>query len=366
MSTLNNVIGSANDAYNAYRDIKRKPNHEQKTEYHSTSPIPLGNGDFKTRFRKFGVLDDADYDPHLSGYCYIFVTTPSIWTSQSGFPESKYNQLYGNGLHRHLDSNINPSPFIKFLTNLHDNIPENDWSSDPIKGWENFKGRSVSYGKGHSIDVGIDFNIEYHETQELMVTNMHRIWMDTMNGLANGKYVRHPDMFDQGRIDYTSSIYVINTLADGETICYWSKYTGVFPTSLGYSGLGVGKRGDINVVDKISIGYHASARETMSYSILQDFAEVAGAYSSAPLGEIMDAGDMSSRPIDSGSVKGGSNATDWSNIHDSRSAINYFFGSKQDMNTGGGGIYNVGTEFEATDMVGLSYAKDGKIKLKFK
>ena len=370
MGILDQVIGGAADAVNAYTDIKKKNHHSaNKTEVHSESPILMGDGTWRSRFRKFGVLDEADYDPHLSGYSFIFVTTPSIYTTQDNFPRDKYNQIYGKGLHAHLDSSVSPTPFIKFLTNLHSSIPENDWSGEPIKGWENFKGRSVSYGKGHSLDVGIDFNVEYHETQELMVTNLHRIWMDAMDGLANGKYIRNDDMFDQGRIDYTSSIYVFNTLADGETVTYWSKYTGVFPTSLNYSGLGVGKRGGIDVIDTISIGYHASARETMSYSILQDFVEVAGAASSAPLGEIIATGDLSKRSIDSGSAsKGGKSAMDWTEIHDTRSAVKYFFDRDKgdSMNTGGGGVYYVGTEFEATDMVGLAFTKEGKIMLKFK
>ena len=358
----NNLTNGANSAINIYRDIKANKGKSSGNDSYSNSGLGIemgGDGRVMTHFRRFGVADENDYDPHLSGYSYIFVTTPSINTNSRGFPGTKYREIYGSALPSLLDSSVCHNRFIRPLTNLHSNISENDWGGDPVKGWENFRGRGVDYGKGHSYDVSVDFTVDYHETQELFISNLHRIWMDCQSAYANGKMSRREKVyFADNRIDYTSSIYVFNTLADGVTIKYWSKYTGVFPTSLNYSGLGVGKRGSIDVVDTTSIGYHATCRETMSYAILQDFAEITGPNS----GNIMDGVGktppefINARPISS-KADGG-----LSDVYSARGLVDHFVG---DSNNGGGTLYKAGSEFESTNHVGIKFLENGKIQLDF-
>jgi hypothetical protein len=51
-------------------------------------------------------------------------------------------------------------------------------------------------------------------------------------GVYRGKIVPTEDNEIQKILDYTSSVYYILTAEDGETILFWSKYFGVYPTTI--------------------------------------------------------------------------------------------------------------------------------------
>jgi hypothetical protein len=72
-------------------------------------------------------------------------------------------------------------------------------------------------------------------------------------------------------LDYAASIYVFKCAPDGETILYWDKYYGVFPTSTGAGALSWDIGDGISNRPKISVPFRYSWRRPMSPISLVEF-----------------------------------------------------------------------------------------------
>ena len=244
------------------------------------SGIVRGIGDFRTGFRAFGTLDTSEFDPAISGYTYVFMTAPAMNVSTT----------YIDFLQQ------NPT-FVPIITSLARGFPESDFAGSSTTSWENYVGHSVVYGHGLEMETDVEFTIEYNETQELLITKIHRDWLAYIYDVKMGKRARATALFKQNMIDYAVSFYVFNTMADGRTINYWSKYTGVFPVGIGASALRMDDRSQHDVV-YMPITYKASIREALRTSVLQDFNEMTS--NSGSISGIGDASAVGSRNTNSG------------------------------------------------------------------
>ena len=147
------------------------------------------------------------------------------------------------------------------------------------------------------METEVEFTIEYNETQELLITRMHRDWLAYMYDVKMGKRARATALFRQNMLDYAVSFYVFNTMADGRTINYWSKYTGAYPVGIGASALRLDDGTQHDVV-YMPITYKASIREALRTSVLQDFNEMTS--SSGTIGGIGEAAAVGDRNTNSG------------------------------------------------------------------
>ena len=163
---------------------------------------------------------------------------------------------------------------------LDEKIKTDEWA-------RTWTGHTVQYGK-HSNDskTASTFEVEYTDDRNLNIYHLHKLWIDYIDKVYRGAIIprgltKQKDgtwapphgaspkgnggafSFTADKVlDYACSVYYILTAEDGESIIFWSKYYGVFPTIAPSSPFGW-TYGDMIKNPKLTIEY--------AYSFKQDY-----------------------------------------------------------------------------------------------
>ena len=241
----------------------------------------------------------SDLDLYQSGYFHIFMTKPdlnlmtdafdaTVDTSISGTPtklngfevlKMKYlkgglaiQSLLCNSLTTGIYDN---SPFIKPVTNLSHNAPLTDTTLRVYEAYENFSGYRMPMGKGTKESRNAQqFQIRFHDTDNLLLMNTHRIWMEYIDKCKKGLIVRSQFNVQSNIIDYMQTLYVFGLKPDGRTINYWARYTGIFPVGIPWTGLNM-EQGQF-AIPTFDVQYSFLYRQEMHDQIIDDFTYIAG------------------------------------------------------------------------------------------
>jgi hypothetical protein len=224
-------------------------------------------------------------DVSFKGISYLFFTTPVLNIDPSDTKGTASDNIESNRFFKEiknsmpvilevLSGNNKYGNFIRLLTNTFEDFSPTDTTSRNKDIGENFDGYKMAV-PGTSIEsrVGGDFSINYQELKGNPVTNLHKVWFEYMESVRRGLAIPSNNTITKKILDYVSSVYYFLMEPDGETISFWAKYTGVFPTAVPYSSFSYAK-GDSGVV-KVSIPYSYSYKEELEPSILTDFNKVA-------------------------------------------------------------------------------------------
>ena len=136
---------------------------------------------------------------------------------------------------------------------------------------ESCSGHKIAYGKsdGESKASGT-FNVTYNDDRDLHITNIHHLWINYISGIFKGKYKAKDEYIRKKILDYVSAVYYFLTAEDGETIIFWSKYYGVFPTNIPSSQFSY-SHGNIIANPEIQIQYAYSYKEDFNPLSLVEF-----------------------------------------------------------------------------------------------
>ena len=134
-----------------------------------------------------------------------------------------------------------------------------------------FTGYKIAYGKNNiSSKTAGNFTITYSDDRNFHIYQLHRLWVEYINGVFRGTIVPLvADVFNK-ILDYTSAVYYILTAEDGETIIFWSKYYGVFPTTIP-AGQYSWAAGNIITNPTIDIEYQYSFKEDFNPYTINEF-----------------------------------------------------------------------------------------------
>lgn len=136
---------------------------------------------------------------------------------------------------------------------------------------ESFTGHKISIGKSNiESRVASSFSINFVDDKELNVYRMHKIWVDYISKVYRGEWNPKSEYIKDRILDYAVSAYYILTAGDGETILFWSKYTGVYPTNIPSSNLSWTK-GNTITNPEYSITYQYSFKEDFNPFSLVEF-----------------------------------------------------------------------------------------------
>lgn len=133
-----------------------------------------------------------------------------------------------------------------------------------------FTGYKIAYGKNNieSKTAGT-FEITYNDTHDLHIYQIHRLWDEYINGVYRGSITPAKENIVNKILDYVGAVYYFLTAEDGETIIFWSKYYGVFPSTVPSSQYSWGE-GNVITDTKLSVTYQFSFKEDFNpYSILE-------------------------------------------------------------------------------------------------
>lgn len=166
--------------------------------------------------------------------------------------------------------------FNPFLSNMALSFDLSDESIETSATGDTFTGWRVKYGR-HNIGYKSSgsFSIAYEDTQNLQIYKIHKAWVEYISKVYRGEIMSKDRYIEERRLDYACSVYYFLCAPDGETILYWSKYVGVFPTSVPTGNLGWNKGSIVNSPD-YTINYDYSWKSDMELPILEDFNHNAG------------------------------------------------------------------------------------------
>lgn len=135
-------------------------------------------------------------------------------------------------------------------------------------GWTGYK---VPYGK-HNIESRTSgtLDIGFSDDRDLHVYHLHKIWTDYINMVYRGIIKSKDEYIMKKILDYASSIYYILTAEDNETIIFWSKYYGVFPTN-SPSSVTSWQKGDMLSMPSYSVQYQYAWKRDFDPLALVEF-----------------------------------------------------------------------------------------------
>lgn len=183
---------------------------------------------------------------------YLFKTRPEILTSLTKNHSANHD-------------------FNPFLCNKAASFEVSDEFIKTGEMGETFTGHKISYGKNNieSKTAG-SFSISYQDDNELNVYKMHKMWVDYISKVFRGEWNPKEEYIKDKTLDYAVSMYYFLTAADGETILFWSKYYGAYPTNIPSSTLSWSK-GNIVQNPEYSITYQYSFKEDFNPLALAEF-----------------------------------------------------------------------------------------------
>lgn len=126
-----------------------------------------------------------------------------------------------------------------------------------------YTGYKIAFGR-HNLEsrTAGNLTLSFRDDRNLHIYQIFKAWTEYIAGVYRGYINPTVDDIMNKVLDYVGAIYYVVTAEDGETVLFWSKYYGVFPTSAPSTGLAWGA------------GNHVSPKDldvTFAYSYKEDF-----------------------------------------------------------------------------------------------
>lgn len=177
------------------------------------------------------------------GFAHVFFVRPScnILTSdhKSMLNSLKNHELFSYAwqstpaLLKELSSGVRKDDFMLSLSNAAASFSLSDEYIGNDSYGKTYTGYKISYGQNNieSKTAGT-FSVTYNDDRNFHIYQLHRLWVEYINGVYRGEFAPKTENILNKILDYTSAVYYIVTAEDGESIIFWSKYYGVFPTTI--------------------------------------------------------------------------------------------------------------------------------------
>ena len=160
--------------------------------------------------------------------------------------------------------------FNPFLSNKAESFELKDTYIDTEDYGETFTGWKIKYGKNTvKSNTADNFSITYKDDNNYNILKIHTAWVEYISKVYRGEFSPARENIINRTIDYACSVYYFLCGADGETILFWTKYTGVFPTTIPSSQSSW--NGGVGKAPEYSINYEYSWKEDMMPTTLAEF-----------------------------------------------------------------------------------------------
>ena len=155
----------------------------------------------------------------------VFANNPNYMYAASSSPEIIKELSYDGG--------NQTSDFSFILSNAAISFSLNDEYINTDTYGTGYTGYKVAYGK-HGVEsrTAGDFTVTFRDDRNLSIYRLIKLWDDYIDGCYTGTYAPKASTIDEHVLDYAAAAYYILTAEDGETILFWSKYYGVFPSTI--------------------------------------------------------------------------------------------------------------------------------------
>ena len=172
---------------------------------------------------------------------------------------------------KHLTSNLSQNhDFMPYLVGRTESLQIPDYAIKEYKMNQPCTNYNLPYaGNASESTTGGVFDITFREDSDLKIHKLFQAWIYYINNVTKNMFGPKITYIQNNKIDYATSVYCITCKADAETIVYWTKYTGAFPTAVPNSDLSFNLRGSVN--KQLTIPFSYFLQEPMDPYILVDF-----------------------------------------------------------------------------------------------
>lgn len=161
--------------------------------------------------------------------------------------------------------------FNTYLSNKAESFDVPDEYVRTVEHGETFTGFKVQYAKNNiESNTAGTISISYTDDKDLSIYKMHKGWLDYCSKVYRGILRPKDEYIYRKVLDYACSVYYFLLGPDGETILFWSKYLGVFPTNTPASSLSWTKGNNV-ALPNFSINYAFSIKEDFNPLALAEF-----------------------------------------------------------------------------------------------
>lgn len=260
---------------------------EKSTEYYNRFKVATLDDAFTRGFgHVFFVKPMCNISESNDGGSPLTVTNPMFQYANTSSPATIKELTYsGNGTGT--DGNDSPS-FMLSLSNKVTNFSLNDeFINEGVTG-KTYTGTQIAYGKDISESRSVNnLSITFKDDKYLHVYQLHRLWLEYISGVYRGTMTPTKNTITEKILDYAGAVYYIITGNDGETILYWEKYYGIFPTNISTDSL----NWDIEKLisnPTFTVTYRYSIRNSYDPAILSEFNMNGGSNKSSSAEPIFD------------------------------------------------------------------------------
>jgi hypothetical protein len=243
-------------------------------------------------FTQFNRWNMAFPDYHLmKTHTKIFFTRPDLNIMKSS--SELQTQASSDPFYLFLYKN---QPYLlkyltKYATNKHQfnpmisNNPKSFEVSDEyiktLEAGETYTGYKIFYGRNdiESKAAG-EISINYIDDYNVDIYKMNKAWVDYISKVSRGEFSPKSKYKQTKVLDYAVALYYFLLGPDGETILFWSKFTGVFPTNTSSSTFSWDKD-TMTKMPELNIKYVYSFKRDLDPTHLAEFNALSSNYANA-------------------------------------------------------------------------------------
>ena len=249
--------------------------------------LPVTGEGFKTQlynmYSKYNRFKLPNYDMEIKkGFAHVFFVRPmcnllekagelksNVRAEGAFFDIFEQNPVLVNEISD--DTVGHDNDFMMILSNYVKSFSLNDEELHSDTYGRTYTGYKISYGKTNieSKTAG-NISVTFSDDKILSIYKIHRMWTDYINGVYRGRLDPNSYNIMNKVLDYVGAIYYILTADDGETVLFWSKYYGVYPTSIPSSQYSWNSGSFVNP-ETITIQYNYSWKEDFNPTAIVEF-----------------------------------------------------------------------------------------------
>ena len=176
------------------------------------------------------------------------------------------------------------------LSNYAKGFSLNDEELETDKYGRTYTGYEINYGK-HSVasKASGTVTVSFKDDKNLNIYKLIKMWTEYIEGCYRGKISPTLDNIINKIIDYAGAMYYILTDEGGENIIFWSKYYGIFPTTIPSSQYSWRYGSVVNPESTLDVAFKYSFKEDYNPYALMEFNTVAKANKAKSYMPIYDA-----------------------------------------------------------------------------
>ena len=219
--------------------------YESITKVRSSMNLNLTRNDWFYNFNRFRLLTPNSLLANSKGY--IFFTRPDLNLISASAATSEVGLLINNMASQHPEiiAGLQKYPkvngvafdsghkFIPILCNRCTGLDINDETLETKEIGDTYTGWKLNYGTTSiKSKTANTVTTSFIDDEKLSIYLTFKLWSEYISGVSRGVIAPFDEYIRQLQLDYAISIYYFLCAEDGESILFWTKFTGCIPTTI--------------------------------------------------------------------------------------------------------------------------------------